>query len=145
MRVRPTFIFIALLAISLGSCKKDRKEKPDASLIGPWTELQLNGVTRRITFAGDGSFSLLVGHDGGGGSMLKGSFLTKGDSLKVVVREILEDVPGQPSKVSAPTSPLFEKATYSIKGDTLTLNYITYPADAPETTTAKFKKTITID
>ncbi|RZK61102.1 MAG: hypothetical protein EOO85_33840 [Pedobacter sp.] len=145
MRIRPTFIFMVLLALGLASCKKDRREKPDTNLIGPWKELQLDGVTRKITFAKDGSFSLLIGYDGGGGSMLKGSYLTKRDSLKVVVREVLENVPGQPNKAVAPSSSLYEKATYSIKGDTLTLNYITYPADAPETTTAKFTRAITID
>jgi len=88
---------------------------------------------------------LLIGYDGGRASMLKGSYLTKGDSLKVVVREVLENVPGQPNKSVAPSSSLYERATYSVKGDTLTLNYITYPADAPETTTAKFTIAITID
>lgn len=145
MRFRPTFILGMLLALGLGSCKKDRNEKPDTKLTGPWAELELSGLTRRITFNGDRSFSLLIGYPGGGGSMLKGSYLTKGDSLKVQVREIVEDQPGQPTKVSGPTSILYDKATYSIKGDTLTLNYTSYPADGPVATTAKFKKAITID
>jgi len=51
MRVRPTFIFMVPMALGLASCKKDRREKPDTSLMGPWKELKLDGVSRRITFA----------------------------------------------------------------------------------------------
>lgn len=35
---------------------------------------------------------------------------------------------------------LYESCTYIIKNDSLTLTYITYPADAPVTTQQKFKK-----
>jgi hypothetical protein len=33
---------------------------------------------------------------------------------------------------------IFEACTYNITGDTLTLNYITYPADAPQVTVRKY-------
>lgn len=41
--------------------------------------------------------------------MLKGSYLTKGDSLKVVVREVLENVHGQPNTTVAPSSSLYNR------------------------------------
>jgi hypothetical protein len=46
---------------------------------------------------------------------------------------------------SQPNGEIYENATFSISGDTLTLKYTTYPADAPVSTTARFKRGIDID
>lgn len=145
MSVKTTLILGVLLVLGLGACKKDHNEKTDTKLTGSWMELELSGVTRRITFNSDKSFNLLIGYPVAGGSMVKGSYVTKGANLKIQVEEIVEDLPGQPTKVSGASSVLYDKATYIIKGDTLILNYTSYPADAPEATTAKFKRAINID
>jgi hypothetical protein len=86
-----------------------------------------------------------MGSTDGSGVIYNGTYQIKKDSLKVFTREMIEQQPGKPLQTTATTYALYEKATYRISRDTLTLSYITYPADGPVPTTAKFVRTLTID
>ena len=136
---------LCVFTLLVSSCKKDREPQPEKSLIGDWRETELNGFTRSVKFTQDRSFFLSIGHDDGNGIMYAGEYRIKGDSLIVSTKEMLVQEPGKVGQRTATTYPLYEKATFNVNGDTLTLKYITYPADGPVPTTAKFRRMITID
>jgi len=125
----------------MSSCKKDRQVKPENLLIGSWKE---TNIDRSVSFTADNRFSLLVKYSDGGSSTFSGTYQVKSDSLKVTTQEIVEQKPGKPVERFSHNYPLYEKATFSVKNDSLTVNYLTYPADGPVPTTAKFSRIIPI-
>jgi len=133
------------VALCLSSCTKDEKPQPENALTGDWRETELNGTVRSLRFTANHSFTFSVGSTDGSGTIYNGTYLAKGDSLKVTVAQLLVQEPGKPVQTTPSTDRIYEKATFSIKADTLTLKYITYPADAPVPTTAKFKRMMKID
>lgn len=139
-----TTIF-CVFAICLSSCKKDPEAQPENLLTGDWRETDMDGLIRSVKFTKDRSFSLSMSYGDGGGTRYTGTYQIKGDSLKVATAEKLVQEPGKAVQRTATTDQLYEKATFSVAGDTLTLKYVTYPADAPVPTTAKFRRMITID
>lgn len=138
---------LLLLSISLcfTSCKKDNPGDPENPLVGTWSELDLTAASRSINFTKDKTFNLSVGYSNGGGTLISGTYSLEGNRLKTKSLEMREQQPGSSVVKSVPNGEIYENATFSISGDTLTLKYTTYPADAPVSTTARFKKGITID
>jgi len=137
--------FLCVLSLCLGSCKKDRRTQPENLLIGDWRQTEDNHLIRSFKFSKDLSFSLSVGRVYDTSTMYKGTYQIKGDSLKITTTELIVQEPGKAAQWIAAPYQLYEKATFKISDNRLTLNYITYPADGPVPTTAIFGRMIRID
>lgn len=144
---RFTITLSLLLSVSLCliSCKKDNEADPENPLVGTWVELDLTAASRSINFSKDKVFTLSVGYHNGSSTVISGTYSLEADRLKTKSLEIRDQQAGMNVVKSEPNGEIYENATFSISGNTLTLKYTTYPADAPVSTTAKFKKGITID
>ncbi len=135
-----------LLSAAFISCKKKVESVTTNELTGAWQETPTQVYIRRIRFETDGKFSaVLLGQGGITQNTLNGSYAIKGDSLIVNIRERLDrDDSGKIVRV-ATNYIFFEKGTFSVRDLQLTINYITYPADAPARTQAKFNRIMSID
>lgn len=135
-----------LLSVVFISCKKKVEYITTDELTGAWQESPIQVYTRRLRFETDGKFSAeLLGQGGITQNMLNGTYKIKGDSLIVNIRERLDrNDSGQIVKV-ATNYILFEKGTFNVNDLQLTINYITYPADAPARTQAKYNRIVSID
>lgn len=120
-------------------------EKPTNVLTGQWHELNLTGFGRSLKFNASNEFVFSAGDHEGHATNYYGTYQLNGDSLKISIKEKLIQEPGKPAVKSPSNHLLYEKAIFKVLGDTLVLNYITYPADAPIATTAKFRRAIVID
>lgn len=134
---------LALVCISLLACDKERSyEHP---LVGEWREMDLSGVFRTVIFTNDQKFHVVIADMHGYATIYLGSYQLDGDKLKMFTQEMVNSEPRKPAVKTASNVPLYENATFSIAGDILTMNYISYPADAPVSTTAKFRKAVPVD
>jgi len=136
---------LLLFSVSFFSCKKDRDVNPENLIKGNWEEMDLNGLKRSLNFTKDNSFFLNIVLSDGSSIQFIGTYQIQGDKLKITTTEKLEQEQGKPVQRTATNYTLYENATFSITGDILKLNYISYPADAPVNTPAKFRRLITID
>lgn len=133
------------LLISLAACKKERDEAPAHTLVGQWYETNLTGLVRSLQFTNDNKFGFTSGDQAGNATRYFGTYELRGDSMKVAITEKVTQEAGKPSVKTPSNQALYEKATFKVSVDTLTLKYITYPADAPVITTVKFQRAIRID
>jgi len=140
-----TCVLLLSLSLCFTSCKKGNEADPENPLVGTWTELDLTAASRSISFTKDKVFNLSIGYSNGGGTLISGTYNLEGDRLKTKSLEMREQQPGMNVVKSAANGEIYENATFSISGDILTLKYTTYPADAPVSTTARFKKGVIID
>ncbi len=145
MKTFTTTCLSVLLLISLAACKKEREELPKNSLVGQWYETNLTGFVRSLQFTNDNKFGFTAGDMAGNATRYFGTYELKGDSMKVAISEKTTQEAGKPAVKAPSNQVLYEKATFKVSVDTLTLKYITYPADAPVTTTVKFQRAIRID
>lgn len=129
------------------SCKKDKPEGKTDVLTGAWQEVGLTGgFSRLIVFEAGNGFSLKASDKDGVIVTLKGRYTIEGDNLKVAITEQTErQANGSMLKTTVNTQ-LYEKGKFSITNlSILTINHITYPADAPVATISKFGKIMPID
>lgn len=128
---------LCLLFLGLTGCEKDTDQPTAADLTGNWDEPNLNFGSRRLSFTKNKDFSYLIKMNGAAefSSLAKGSYAVKGDNLNFTVTE---DSGAGTGNMLPGNYELFEKATFSIKKDTLIIRYISYPADAPSSSTSKF-------
>lgn len=130
--------FLLLILSTLSSCKKDEASSP--ALIGEWKEMELGDVTRTLTFKKDQSFEFSVKYKDDIHTVVTGTYETKGNTLEVLALQIQTYQSDQTLVKESTSLQLYEDATFSISKDVLTLQYTTYPADAPMPTTAKFQR-----
>lgn len=129
---------LLVLSVLIVSCKKDDNDAKDV-LNGEWLETPLQTYSRTIRFESDGRFAMEYLHPNSSAkSTFKGKYVIKGDSLKVNIQEMLEQQSSGTVVQTPANSIFFEKGTFSINDNVLTINYITYPADAPVPTVSKF-------
>jgi hypothetical protein len=145
MKTLTTACCFLLFSLSLASCKKDRGVQSKNLLTGYWVEQDLVGYTNRISFTDANQFQILTYQSTKDMFSYNGNYNVKQDSIKFLTVETIHIEEGKPEVKTATTYPVYEKATFNIVRDTLTLKYITYPADAPVETTAKFVRPIMID
>ncbi|WPU91997.1 hypothetical protein SNE25_22010 [Mucilaginibacter sabulilitoris] len=128
------------------ACKKEKRQVTDPvkTLLGGWNAVPVEAnYERRLYFGSDGSFmTAFTYHNNGDVSItsFSGTYFIKGDSLKVTIKETSEQHGNSPAVKTQSNIQLYEKATYSINGSFLMLNYITYPADGPVLTQIKFTR-----
>lgn len=126
-----------LFSLSL-ACKKDNPSYQKAKLVGSWTESPIQAqYNRTFYFAEDGSFTLHSNYFGSSpsGTTLNGTYSINGNQLSINVTEEISNSKDFPPTHTKINYSLLDKATFSVAGNKLTLNYISYPADAPVETT----------
>ncbi|MCX2484654.1 hypothetical protein [Pedobacter sp. MR2016-24] len=130
---------LLVLSVVTVACKKDDKKEKDV-LTGTWTETPPQTYSQTLRFESDARFAMEYLHpDGAAKTTFRGKYVIKGDSLKINIQEMLE-LQSSGTVVRTPAnSVMFEKGTFSVRDNVLTINYITYPADAPVQTQSKFK------
>lgn len=149
--LKPNFISLihgVLIGTMLitGACQKEKRQVTDPvkTLVGGWNAVPVEAnYGRRLYFGSDGSFTAAyIYHNDGDVSVesFLGTYTIKGDSLKVTIKEASEQHGNSPAVKTQINIQLYEKATYSINGSSLILNYITYPADGPVLTQTKFTR-----
>jgi hypothetical protein len=137
-------MLIGSLLIITG-CKKEKTPTDGFNkLLGSWNETPTMGNTSRsLHFSKDGAFAMVFTYDGTPTvvSTFSGIFKIKGDSLLVTVKELSTQEGNQPAeKTQLLNGNFFDDATFNVSNSILTLNYITYPADGPVPTQAKFQR-----
>jgi len=138
------FGLLLVLSVVFVSCKKTVYSIQSDVLAGDWMETPQASITRTLHFETDGKFSTDIRSvDGSVAVILNGKYSIKGDSLKVnILERISKDDSGQIVKTTG-NSDYFEKATFSVQNSKLTINYISYPADAPVRTKSTYNRILT--
>ena len=140
------FILLLLSITTLASCNKKNEAVPQqqSEIVGSWQETM--ALIRVLEFKANGDFSLFVRTSGESGITIFGTYTIKGDSLKIHATRKEKIVTGKPVIASLISSDLFyEKCTFKVKDGMLSLQYTTYPADAPVATQATFTRIIKTD
>jgi hypothetical protein len=148
--LKPNFIstlygMLICTVLITGACKKEKKPvtEPVKNLVGGWVDIsQTANFETHLNFGGLGEFTYTLVHYGNPTTQTSytGTYITKGDSLKVTIKEMAEQN-GQNPVVKTPSNvKLYDNATFTLDANLLTLKYITYPADAPVLTEFKFHR-----
>jgi hypothetical protein len=153
-------ILLAALVGTLGCSTLTDVDAP-AQLVGTWQSplaalSPAGAMQTTLRFGADGefvadvrSYGLYPGQTAGelsAYSHVTGTYATAGDALLIEPTELAWwdrfYGPESPEQVVAPYpyGDIYDQATYQVRGEVLTLQYITYPADAPEPTTAIFRR-----
>lgn len=161
MRSRLGFLAFALAAMAvLASCSSSTESSSVGAIAGIWevdsTGTPQGSYQRQFTFGNDGSFSLQYRYFGvydgqdpedlSGFEKTTGTFTVDGDQLVFEPQVLLEwDYSfGRDAPTSIypdyPYDHFYDDASFSIDGETLTLQYTAYPADAPEPATLVFHR-----
>jgi len=138
---------IVLFSVMLLSCKKNVPENLiKDELTGVWQEMSA-GYNRVLIFEAGNKITIQLKNSQYADWHIKltGKYVINGDNLQVNITEQSE----KQSQGSVVTSPVnirwFDNGKFNIKNSVLTINYQTYPADAPVDTESKFNKVIAID
>lgn len=129
-----------LASAILMSCSKDKTEKdPVKEIEGTWMESSIHAsLINYLEFHSDGTFSSTYKNSNESATVISGTYSVKGDSLKVHVAKQTTKVNGQSDAFALDDNDVYDKCTFKIKDNVLSLNYISYPADAPVKTNAVF-------
>lgn len=143
-----TFGLFLLFTILITSCKKSISEPEGKTdiLTGAWQEVGLSGgFSRLVIFEPGGGFTLKASDKVGLSVTLKGKYSIENNNLKVNVTEETTRQDNGTMLKKAVNVELYERGKFSIANTVLTINCITYPADAPVDTEFKYNKIIAID
>lgn len=140
---------LMLLSFVTISCKKDKTSagSPDV-LTGGWEEVPQKAYSRRLSFSLGGKFSMQIRDQSNQywSSEVIGQYSISGDRLIVNISSNLEKSSTGKIITNTPINyVLFENGKFNIDNHVLSVNYTTYPADAPIPTVAKFNQLIPID
>lgn len=134
--MKSKFLLLSLFSLlTIFSCKKDGQTVLENKLVGNWKELEVN---RSLKFTIDNFFSFSTTDADGGKTTYSGTYQINGDSLTLSTQKVLVQQPGKLAQTTPSNTPFYDKASFSVSGNTLTINYISYPADGPVPTTGKF-------
>ena len=154
---------MAFVALVLGSCEPTTSP-PKSPLAGRWATaleaLKPQGSYRTfLTFDGTvfvsevRNYGLYAGqqpHDLSAYSRIEGTAIVEGDSLQLLATRLVTwDTffgPNPPERVDIPThhGASANRAHFSIEGNRLTLDYFSYPADAPVPTSRTYWRLSTL-
>ncbi|TFF39669.1 hypothetical protein [Mucilaginibacter psychrotolerans] len=144
-------LLLVVVVLVMSSCKKSGSTP--ANLIGTWNEpANPAGYSRSVSFAADGNFTAMFisspRPNGAGGvyagniTIYKGTFSVKRDSLITHISTMSAQEDAGTAVVTPSTQKLFEYATYKVNNNQLTINYTTYPADAPMPTQVNYTRAV---
>lgn len=147
-----TLLFSLLMASIFLACKKKSIEEdgPKDVLYGNWHEAR-NGSNslRTLSFGTGGKFSMKLTDSIGAATFgtLNGNYVLKGDSIQVRILESVDNANGKQVKTAVDYK-IFDYAVIKFTNQTkiqMDIDYITYPADGPVPTHARFNKILAID
>ncbi|WP_316837417.1 hypothetical protein [Pedobacter nutrimenti] len=140
------FSFILFLTILTTACKKGKPVAiPTPELIGNWTEDVHPGVSsimpRGLLLSKDSIHFVSWDQAAQQVTYVQGTYSTQGNKLitnfkEIVIRKNNDKIISR----TAVSGSYFENATYLLNGNKLTLNYTSYPADAPTPATMTFNR-----
>ena len=152
--IRNSFVLCLGVVVGVASCTDATGSR--AGLNGSWINREnmspAGYFTTQLTFAADGTFTDAVRSFGcyAGQSrddlcaytIMSGTYSIEGDQLKIGVNRIASwdrfYGADSPETVQIVNTTLFDQSHFRITALTLTLDYVTYPADAPVPTTNVF-------
>jgi len=147
LKLNLVLVLMAAILLSASACKKDKAQpelKP--ALQGDWQELSLSaGMERLISFRSDKSFRMVLVSKIAPSifiSTYTGTYTLNNDHVQVKLTDERVTKDNVLVSTAAVNMNLYDKGTYKVEDNVLTLKYITYPADAPVNTEAKFKRRI---
>jgi hypothetical protein len=144
--------FVLYLAVVTGITSCTNSTSPEASLVGNWAVSESTSpgyYTTQLTFAGDGTFTDAVRmfgsypgqskNDLSSYTIMSGTYKVDGDQLQTnITHTVVWDRfygANSPETVQTVNPTVFDQTHFRILGPMLTLNYVSYPADAPVPTT----------
>jgi hypothetical protein len=147
--------FVLYLAVVAGITSCTPSTDSETSLIGNWSVRESLGpgyYTTQLTFAGDGTFTDAVRNFGSypgqskddlsSYTIMSGTYKVEGDQLQTNITHIAvwDRFYGanSPETVQTVNTTVFDQTHFRIVGPMLTLDYVSYPADAPVPTTMTF-------
>lgn len=140
---------LLLITISIFACKKDEvSSKAKDVLSGAWAETPENTYCSQLFFGNDGYFALRLKDSTRTywGRSLVGKYSISEDRLKVnITNEVETDLNGKMTSNASVNRTLFDDGKFTVNHTVLTIDYTTYPADAPMPTTKKYNKILAID
>ncbi|PTS98521.1 hypothetical protein DBR11_14690 [Pedobacter sp. HMWF019] len=140
--------FLLLLTIVTSACKKNKSVVvPNPELIGNWTEDIHPGVSsimpRELILSKDSIRFVSWDQATQQVTYVQGTYRTEGNKLITNFKEIVIRKNNDKIISRTPVSGgYFDNATYLLNGNKLTLNYTSYPADAPTPATMTFNRMI---
>lgn len=140
------FSFILLLTLLTTACKKDKPVTvPTPELIGSWTEDVHPGVSsimpRGLLLSKDSIHFVVWDQAAQQVTYVQGTYSTQGDKLIANFKEkVVRKNNNQIISRTPVSGGYFDNATYLLNGNKLTLNYTSYPADAPTPATMIFNR-----
>lgn len=138
--------FLLLLTIVTSACKKNKSVVvPTPELIGNWTEDVHPGVSsimpRSLMLSKDSVHFVSWDQAAQQVTYVQGTYRTEGNKLIANFKEIVIRKNNNQIISRTPVSGgYFDNATYLLNGNKLTLNYTSYPADAPTAATMTFNR-----
>lgn len=157
--IQTTKLILFLISIFISfSCEKKDDDKliNDNELIGTWVdtvyakpsgyrvyELIFNSTSSFTDKSS--SYGIYNDQDNdelSGWFVRTGNYEVNNNKLKLISKKVVswDSFFGGNPVTSSETQIIFENCTFTINRNILELNYITYPADAPENTTRRYKK-----
>ncbi|MFD2287005.1 hypothetical protein GJU39_09645 [Pedobacter petrophilus] len=145
-----TFALLLLLPFLFISCKKYNPSgtPPDVLTGSSWEEVPQRAYSKRISFENGGNFSIQFRNQDNQywATVMSGKYSISEDKLTVnITSNVEKSSTGKTIKSTPENFLLFDKDRFVIENSVLTVNYLTYPADGPVPTVAKFNRLIPID
>src|SRR5438105_13293246 len=139
-----------VMGVVAAACRDSTAPTAPSALVGAWmapreTLRPSGSMTRYLGFSEDGTFVYTVNSYGiyGGSTpgqlsaytITTGSYQVDGDRIALTAKRVTTwdsfYGAGSPERVELVSTSIFDQARFSIVVGLLTLDYITYPADAP--------------
>ncbi|SES22080.1 hypothetical protein [Pedobacter rhizosphaerae] len=141
------FVFTIFASIAITSCKKEKLPQTPTtsdSLVGNWRETNTGSVLRRISFGVGLDFSMVTVLDNTHSTSLHGKYTVNGNAVDIVITESVSRN-GDKSVTTVVNQKVYDKASFTVKDDKLTLNFIGFPADQLTAGKATFDRFIMTD
>jgi hypothetical protein len=141
------FLFTVFASIAVISCKKEKLVESSTTsdtLIGNWRETNTGSVQRRISFGVGLDFSMVTVLDNTHSTSLHGKYTVNGNAVDIVITESVSRS-GDKSITTVVIQKVYDKASFMVKDDKLTLNFIGFPADQLTAGKATFDRFIMTD
>jgi hypothetical protein len=151
--MRRALLVACLGLVTAAGCSETTRPVVSSPVVGRWVRQEnlqpMGRMTRLLVFRNDGTFSLatdMYGIYGGTGlaayTHTSGTYEIDGDRvICTATKEVTWDSfygRTSPETVRQINSVVFPEARFKVAALTLTLDYLSYPADAPEPTTLSF-------
>jgi len=153
MRIR-RLISLLVLPLALAACDDSTAPAPPPEIVGSWTrasEPATANVADHLGFGADGRYvhDVMIYQDAGHGTLSssyreEGSYRLNGERLELRVTRTTEWdalIGGVPVVTNGPGT-WADAGIVRISGNTLDHTYVTYPAEAPVETTARYFKAL---